>query len=771
MITNIKEGVMMTIQDIVMQHQLSHLFIKGTFGLERESLRVHVNGQLALTDHPHVLGDRAYHQTISTDFSESQPELITSVSDSVHQMYRKMQALEKIFFLSMEEDEYIWTYSMPAILPEEDLIPIIRVKDQEQIEYRQGLAEVYGKRKQMISGMHFNFGFSDEFLMALADSDHSKTKTEWSNDLHMELARNFIRYRWVLTYLFGACPEAHPSFYDHVEDQVDEHVRSIRSSPLGYHNALPRQVSYESVEDYCHDILTMVEEGELSQEREFYGSARPRGAESLVEMAEQGVRYVELRSIDNNPYAVTGLTEDQLDFTHLFCLLMVWMEIDHQDTQALEIGTVMNENTALEKAGSSSQYQEEGIDLMEKMAQMVDDLGMADHYHQLVKQAHEAFLHPERTLSARVSEDLKQAGSLIDFGMTLAKDMKASVTSRPYLLDGYENMEMSTQMLMFDAIQQGVQVEVLDEEDQFLRLTFQGQQHYVQKGNKTAKDNYVSQLIMNNKRVSKQVMRENGFVVPQEAVFDSLEKAKAFYPLVKGQAFVIKPKSTNFGIGISIFKHGASLEDYEEALTLAFQEDRSVLIEEYVAGTEYRFFVVDGQTTAVLLRVPANVQGDGQHTIKELVDLKNQDPLRGEGHRAPLEKIKIEANERLSLKDQGFNEDDIPAEGQTVYLRTTSNISTGGDSIDFTHRMHEDYKRLAGEIAQAMGAVVAGIDLIIPDYEQASSPEDPGYSCLEANWNPAMHMHMYVHQGPGQRVTLDILHLLFPELKLNHKHE
>src|SRR5699024_4913022 len=128
----------------------------------------------------------------------------------------------------------------------------------------------------------------------------------------------------------------------------------------------------------------------------------------------------------------------------------------------------------------------------------------------------------------------------------------------------------------------------------------------------------------------------------------------------------------------------ASREAYEEAIDLAFKEDDAVLVEEFAHGTEYRFFVLNGKTEAVLLRVPANVKGNGKNTIRELIDEKNKDPHRGENHRAPLEKIKLGEIEKLMLKQQGYQPDNIPDKGEVVYLRENSNVSTGGDSIDFT---------------------------------------------------------------------------------------
>ena len=157
----------------------------------------------------------------------------------------------------------------------------------------------------------------------------------------------------------------------------------------------------------------------------------------------------------------------------------------------------------------------------------------------------------------------------------------------------------------------------------------------------------------------------------------------------------MKPKTTNYGLGISIFKEGANDEDYQKALQLAFKEDSSVLIEEFIKGTEYRFFVLNDQVLAVLLRIPANVIGDGKHTIEELVMQKNRNPLRGRDHRTPLELIQLGELENLMLKGQGYEMDSIPQKDEIVYLRENSNVSTGGDSIDVTDQIPDDYKKIA----------------------------------------------------------------------------
>ena len=123
------------------------------------------------------------------------------------------------------------------------------------------------------------------------------------------------------------------------------------------------------------------------------------------------------------------------------------------------------------------------------------------------------------------------------------------------------------------------------------------------------------------KQSPKKILAAADFPVPAGAEFSSLEEGLA-YPLIKNREIVVKPKSTNFGLGISIFQEPASLEAYHKALEIAFSEDVAVLVEEFIAGTEYRFFVLDGQCQAVLLRVAANVVGDGQHTVRELIAIK-----------------------------------------------------------------------------------------------------------------------------------------------------
>ncbi len=195
-------------------------------------------------------------------------------------------------------------------------------------------------------------------------------------------------------------------------------------------------------------------------------------------------------------------------------------------------------------------------------------------------------------------------------------------------------------------------------------------------------------------------------------------------------------------------------------MNFALKEDKDILIEEFIEGTEYRFFVIEGKTEAVLLRVPANVVGDGKHTIRQLVDMKNANPLRGDAKKTPLKKIELGEIEKLQLNEQGLTFESILPENKVAYLRENSNISTGGDSIDMTDSVHDSYKKLAVEITDAMMAKVCGVDLIIPDIIEEMNGEN--YGVIEANFNPMMMMHIYPHSGKSRRLSLNVLKNVVP---------
>ncbi|EME3518319.1 bifunctional glutamate--cysteine ligase GshA/glutathione synthetase GshB [Enterococcus faecium] len=754
---------MMNFKQLLLHVNARPFIDQARFGIEREGQRVDLAGNLAKTDHPAIFGDRSYHPYIQTDFSETQTEMITPVTDSIPELFQYLAAVYDVTARSIPKEEMIWPLSMPPALPEKDeAIIIAKLKNFEDVLYRRYLAKEYGKRKQMVSGIHFNFEFGDELLRTLfSHQEEFQDFSEFKTELYLKTARNFMRYRWMITYLFGASPMSEKNYFLD-ESHPQEPVRSIRNSALGYTNHPNVKVSYASMKQYLADIERMIEEGKLSEEKEFYTPLRFRGGKKVADLATTGVRYIELRNIDLNPYARLGINPEQVRFLQLFLMYMLWTEEKEDCDQWVAEGTTRNNKVALEQPSDQTEFHQEGREILEGMKQMLVELDWLDSLY-LVEEALTQMDHPEQTLAAKLYQEA-QLSSQQEVAVALGHQYYKESHERPYQLAGFREMELSTQIFMFDAIQKGVQVKVLDESDQFLRLQFQDHVEYVKNANMTSKDSYIVPLIMENKTVTKKVLKEAGFRVPGGAEFSSMEEAVKAYPRFAEQAFVIKPKSTNYGLGITIFKEGASLEDYQAGLAIAFREDSSVLVEEFMPGTEYRFFVIDGEVQAIMLRVPANVIGDGIRTVKELVEEKNSDPLRGTNHRAPLELIQLGELEQLMLKEQGLTIESVPQANQIVYLRENSNISTGGDSIDMTDEFSEAYKKIAVSAVEALGAKISGIDLIIPDKEIDPKTDKKAYGIIEANFNPAMHMHVYPFAGKGRRLTMNVLKLLYPEV-------
>jgi glutamate--cysteine ligase len=329
---------------------------------------------------------------------------------------------------------------------------------------------------------------------------------------------------------------------------------------------------------------------------------------------------------------------------------------------------------------------------------------------------------------------------------------------KDYITPGYEDMELSTQILIKEALARRAAVTVLDRGDNFILIERDGRREFVKQATRTSADNYAAILVMENKEVSKIAMSSGGVRVPSGKLAATRDAALAAAAGYSGKAFVVKPRSTNFGDGVAILPANAERKAVEAAVDAAFALDGAVIVEEFVSGREFRFLVIGGKTRAVLHRMPANVLGDGSSTVRELVERKNAHPYRGQGYHSPLERISIGGIEAACLSEQAMAPESVPPEDLRVFLRKNSNISSGGDSIDCTDAMPEAYKRLAERAAKACGAAISGVDMIIGD--TGAGPEEGGYAVIELNYNPALHIHDFPAEGENRHVERHVLDLL-----------
>ena len=179
-----------------------------------------------------------------------------------------------------------------------------------------------------------------------------------------------------------------------------------------------------------------------------------------------------------------------------------------------------------------------------------------------------------------------------------------------------------------------------------------------------------------------------------------------------------------------------------------------------MAGNDYRCLVIGGKVAAIAERVPASVTGDGEHTVRQLVDIANADPRRGIGHEKVLTRIKLDEAAEELVAAQGFGLDDVPPAGTWVKLALTGNMSTGGTSIDRTIEAHPDNVEIAETAAQIVGLDIAGIDFICPDI--ATPVRETGGAIVEVNAAPGFRMHTHPTEGEPQYVARPVIDSLFP---------
>lgn len=329
----------------------THMY-EGNFGLEKESLRVDLNGFLSQTKHPFV-----DDPNIEKDFCENQIELITNVCDSVDSVWYQLENLHKRAvrtLLHLETGkEILWPFSNPPYVKDEKDIPIANyegnLKGKER--YREYLASKYGKKKMLFSGIHFNFSFSDAMLKEGYKKSHFKMYKEYKNSIYLELSKKVTRYSWFIVYLTAASPVMDGSFFenDWIDKDILKNYASTRCSEIGYWNDFIPLLEYKDLESYIQSIQNYVSNGQLNAASELYYPVRlkPVGENSLENLKNSGVNHIELRMLDINPLSPIGIMKEDILFLHLFILYLMSLEDTYFETYE-QIMAIKNEKRAAE---------------------------------------------------------------------------------------------------------------------------------------------------------------------------------------------------------------------------------------------------------------------------------------------------------------------------------------------------------------------------------------------------------------------------------------
>ena len=443
-------------------------------GIEKESLRSLPDGKLALTPHPLSLGSALTHPRITTDYSESQLELITGVHTDVQACIDELTRIHQFTVreLAAAGDERLWVSSMPCGLPTDETIPLGRYGSSNvgraKSVYRMGLGHRYGRRMQTISGIHYNW--------SLPGVDNAG---------YFGLIRNFRRHAFLLLTLFGASPAVCSTFVEGRQHELlplgtggslhMPHGTSLRMGRLGYQSDAQASlcVSYNSLEGYAaslHDALTRPwpayealgiknPGGDYNQlattllqiENEFYGTIRPKrtirsGERPLHALRERGVEYVEVRLMDLDPFEPVGIRASTLRFLDVFllhCLLSdsppdspaEVREMAHN--QHLTAARGREPGLPLLRAGQEVGLQAWGQQLLAQMLPLAEHLdaqqGHTEH-SDAVRQAQAHLAEPDRLPSARVLAAVREqhADSFVAFVRERSAQTHAHLRALPW---------------------------------------------------------------------------------------------------------------------------------------------------------------------------------------------------------------------------------------------------------------------------------------------------------------------------------------------------
>ena len=316
----------------------------------------------------------------------------------------------------------------------------------------------------------------------------------------------------------------------------------------------------------------------------------------------------------------------------------------------------------------------------------------------------------------------------------------------------------STQSILDEAARRDIPYIRLNDQS-FVQL---GQGKYQQRirATMTSRTSALGVDIAGDKKLTTSLLASAGLPVPRSDMVRSADEAVAAATRI-GYPVVTKPLDGNHGRGVGLELR--TEDDVRRGFERALRQTRSgiVVVESFIQGNDYRVLVIDGHMVAVAQRVPAHVTGDGEHTVRQLVEIQNRDPRRGIGHEKVLTRIKIdEAAQELVLK-QGFSLDQTPPKDAVVKLAATGNMSTGGISIDRTWEADHDNVEIAEEAARVVGLDVAGIDFLTPDISQPV--RETGGAIVEVNAAPGFRMHTHPTEGEPQYVAKAVIDMLFPQ--------
>ncbi len=708
-----------------------------SIGVEREGLRCDKKGNLSKKPHPEIFADRIDNHFISTDWGEAQMELRTPVCKNTDECYEKLNEITNVALCELNnQDELLWPYSMQCILPKEEDFPWGDYgKNEEAHEYEMYLYKKYGYKMHCMSGIHVNFSFCDTLFENIKKVYKDIPKN--LDDAYFKIIRVFMKRAWILMYFFGASPLE-------LDNEETSKISLRNSEKIGFTNTKKLDVDLTNKEKYIDSVKELIKNHTIKAATEVYIPIRAKSAHkdfTIEELETKDINHIEIRLCDINPFDKCGINKEQLDMAVLFIIKCL---IENEDSlQGYNYKQIA-------KDGMNDEQKQVLTQEIESYKEINELLGL--DFEETIDKYLKNIYSGEKNIAEEVVS-LANENGLLDGILKLANEYSEDAEKMRYKITRHPALEPSTQILIKDAITRGIDYNIIDEKKSFVEFSNGKRRECVIQASKTSRDSYIFPFITDDKVYAKKIMMENGIDTPKSKLLNNKMSERKISKIIKsllGQKVVVKPRSTNYGDGITIIDNPATEEALQEAIKYAFTFDTDVLIEEYVKGNEYRFLVIDGKCIHVSWRRCTSVVGDGVSTIQELIDQKVNSPLYTRFNR------KIVVNQLMIdyLSEQGISLKYIPLKDKRIYLHKISNVSKGGEAIGVNEIMPDYFKRIAEKLVNAFGAKICGVDFIIDDLNSTN------YKVIELNDNPGFLSNEYPVEGEGAKVGFEILKLL-----------
>jgi glutamate--cysteine ligase len=489
-------------------------------GIEKESLRINPQGRLAQTPHPPCLGAALTNTFITTDYSEALLEFITPTHHDIDSLLNCLDDTHRFVYPCLQQ-ELLWTASMPCILRGNEDIPVARygssnIGNMKNI-YRIGLGLRYGRAMQTIAGIHYNFSLSDQFWQRYQQGlSLGGDLQAFKNDQYLGMIRNFRRYSWLLSYLFGASPALCKSFLGKLPHTLDTfgentlylpHATSLRMGKLGYQSSAQENliVSYDSLDGYISSLQELLTRrhvdyentgthnaaGEWQQlstsllqiENEFYSSIRPKqpvesGEAPLKALMDRGIEYIEIRALDVNPFLPLGIDAEEVRFLDLFllyCLLQPSPPLEAREYQQSQhnLAQVVNAGRAptlhLENGSQTTTMKQWARTICTDLTQLATQINDPQGEYKRALHAQQVKIeNSSLTPSGRILDTMQERDiTWFDFAMKQSLDQAKYFLQRP--LDSFKREQFAQAASESLASQDRLEAEEESTFDDFLR--------------------------------------------------------------------------------------------------------------------------------------------------------------------------------------------------------------------------------------------------------------------------------------------------------------